>query len=51
MSVTTGPGPKLRGRVEKSDEVKTTDSVKTLYVGSIEELEIRSMSLYATKKY
>ena len=37
----------LRGDIEKSDDVRTTDSVKTLTVSSVEELNTRSMSLSA----
>ena len=35
----------VRGRVGKSDEVKTTDSVIIHLIWPIEELDIRSMSL------
>ena len=38
-------GHLLRGRVGKSDEVKTTDSVIIHLIWPIEELDIRSMSL------
>ena len=37
----------IRGPVEKNVHVRTTDSVKTLAVSSIEELNTRSMSLPA----
>ena len=37
----------LRGPEGKSDDVRTTDSVKTLTVSSVEELNTRSMSLSA----
>ena len=37
----------IRGPVEKNVHVRTTDSVKTLAVSSIEELNTRSMSLSA----
>jgi len=39
------PSPVLRGPVGKSDEVRTTFSVKVQTVWPIEELDIRSMSL------
>ena len=39
--------PLLEGPTEKSDDVRTTDSVKTLTVSSVEELDTRSMSLSA----
>ena len=35
----------LRGRIGKSDEVRTTDSVIIHLIWPIEELDIRSMSL------
>ena len=35
----------LRGQIEKSDEVRTTDSVIIHLIWPIEELDIRSMSL------
>ena len=35
----------VRGRIEKSDEVRTTDSVIIHLIWPIEELDIRSMSL------
>ena len=37
----------LEGPTGKSDDVRTTDSVKTLTVSSVEELDTRSMSLSA----
>ena len=37
------------GRIEKSDEVKMTDSVIIHLIWPIEELDIRSMSLYTTQ--
>ena len=36
---------RVRGRIEKSDEVRTTDSVIIHLIWPIEELDIRSMSL------
>ena len=37
----------LEGLVERNVDVRTTDSVKTLTVSSIEELDTRSMSVFA----
>ena len=37
--------PQGRGDIEKSDEVRTTDSVIIYLIWPIEELDIRSMSL------
>ena len=41
------PCPPVGGQVKKSDDVRTTDSVKILTVSSVEELNTRSMSLSA----
>ena len=38
-------GPVIREEIEKSDEVRTTDSVIIHLIWPIEELDIRSMSL------